>query len=54
MSHENLDVAVIGGGVSGITAAYLLQQRHRVSLYERNDYVGGHTHTVIIPDGPDA
>ncbi len=51
---RNLEIAVIGGGVAGVTAAHILQQGHRVSLYERNDYVGGHTHTVVIPDGPDA
>lgn len=49
-----LHIAVIGGGVAGLTAAYLLQRRHRVTLFERNDYVGGHTNTVEIPDGPDA
>ncbi len=54
MPANDLDIAVIGGGVAGVTAAYILQQHHRVSLYERNDYVGGHTHTVVIPDGPDA
>ena len=54
MQRDNLDIAVIGAGVAGVTAAFLLQQRHRVCLYERNDYVGGHTHTVVIPDGPDA
>jgi len=54
MQKDNLDIAVIGGGVAGITAAFLLQQRHRVTLYEKNDYIGGHTHTVVIPDGPDA
>jgi predicted NAD/FAD-binding protein len=51
---KGLDVAVIGGGAAGITAAYLLQREHSVTLYERNDYVGGHTHTVTVPDGPDA
>jgi len=52
--HDSLDIAVIGGGVAGITAAYLLQAGHRVTLYEAGDYLGGHTHTVVVPDGPDA
>jgi len=47
-------IAVVGGGVAGIVAAHLLQRRFAVSLYEKNDYVGGHTHTVVIEDGPDA
>ncbi|MFZ5570294.1 MAG: NAD(P)/FAD-dependent oxidoreductase [Thermodesulfobacteriota bacterium] len=46
-------IAVVGSGISGISAAHLLQQQHEVSLFEKNDYVGGHTHTVVIPDGPD-
>jgi predicted NAD/FAD-binding protein len=52
--QANQNIAVIGGGVAGITAAYLLQRRHRVTLYEKNDYIGGHTHTITIPAGPDA
>lgn len=51
---ERLRVAVVGGGVAGICAAYSLQHIHQVSLFEQNDYVGGHTHTIVIPDGPDA
>jgi predicted NAD/FAD-binding protein len=47
-------VAVIGGGVAGIVAAHLLQKTHRVTLFEQGDYLGGHTHTIAIPDGPDA
>jgi predicted NAD/FAD-binding protein len=47
-------VAVVGGGVAGITAAYMLQNTHAVTLFEKNDYVGGHTNTVTILDGPDA
>lgn len=47
-------VAVIGGGVAGIVTAYLLQGSHRVSLFEKNDYLGGHTHTIEITQGPDA
>ena len=47
-------VAVVGGGVAGIVAAHLLQETHQVSLFEQNDYLGGHTHTITIPDGPDA
>jgi len=52
--QPDLNIAVIGGGVAGITAAYLLQRRHRVTLYEKNAYIGGHTHTIPIPEGPDA
>ncbi len=51
---SGLNIAVAGAGAAGIVAAYLLQERHRVSLFEANDYIGGHTHTVEIPDGPDA
>ena len=51
---ESLNVAVVGGGIAGITAAYALQHCHRVVLFDQNDYIGGHTHTVTIPDGPDA
>lgn len=47
-------IAVVGGGVAGIVAAYLLQRKFEVSLFEKNDYVGGHTHTIVLEDGPDA
>ncbi len=42
-------IAVVGSGISGLSAAWLLRTRHEVSLYERNDYVGGHTHTLEVP-----
>lgn len=50
---DSLSIAVVGGGVAGIVAAYLLQQQHNVTLYEANDKLGGHTNTVEIPRGPD-
>jgi len=45
-------VAVIGAGISGLAAAYLLGRRHEVHLFERESRLGGHTHTVVV-DGPD-
>jgi len=48
------NIAVVGGGVAGIVTAHLLGRKHQVTLFEKNDYIGGHTHTVDIPDGPDA
>ncbi|GAB4223004.1 MAG: FAD-dependent oxidoreductase [Gammaproteobacteria bacterium] len=39
-------IAVIGGGISGLTASYLLSQDHHVTLFEQQASLGGHTHTV--------
>ena len=41
-------VAVIGGGVSGLAAAWRLRNVAQVTLYEANDYFGGHAHTVDV------
>ena len=49
-----MNIAVVGAGISGIMSAYLLDRRHRVTLFEKNDYIGGHTNTAVIGDGPDA
>ena len=38
-------IAIIGGGISGMTAAYLLSEDHEITLFEAGDYAGGHTHT---------
>jgi predicted NAD/FAD-binding protein len=41
-------IAVIGAGVSGMAAAYLLSRRHRVQLFEKELRLGGHTNTVMV------
>ncbi|HEY5412418.1 MAG TPA: FAD-dependent oxidoreductase, partial [Caulobacteraceae bacterium] len=48
---QPLRIAVIGSGISGLAAAWLLSRRHQVSLYESEDRLGGHTCTVSAP-GP--
>jgi uncharacterized protein len=42
------NIAVIGAGISGLAAAYLLSRRHRVHLFEKEGRLGGHTQTVLI------
>ncbi len=47
-------VAVIGSGAAGLTAAYLIAQRHHVTLFEAGPRPGGHVYTVSVDSGPDA
>ena len=42
------NIAIIGSGISGLTAAYLLNKMHKVTVFEKNDYIGGHTATIDI------
>jgi predicted NAD/FAD-binding protein len=41
-------VAVIGAGVAGLYAAWRLSKQHETTIFEANDYLGGHTHTVDV------
>ena len=46
---SELHIAVIGSGISGLSAAWLLAKRHRVTLYEADARLGGHSNTVDVP-----
>jgi predicted NAD/FAD-binding protein len=46
------EVAVIGSGISGMAAAWLLSSHHRVTVYEKESRIGGHSNTVEVP-GPE-
>ncbi|MGB5585536.1 MAG: FAD-dependent oxidoreductase [Gammaproteobacteria bacterium] len=43
-------IAVVGSGIAGIAAAWLLGKWHSVWMFERNRYFGGHTHTVTVTE----
>jgi len=45
-----LRVAVIGSGIAGLSCAWLLHKQHSVTVYEADDRIGGHSHTVEAPD----
>ena len=42
------NIAVIGSGISGLTSAYLLSKNNHVTVFEKNDYIGGHTATIDV------
>ncbi len=41
-------IAIIGSGIAGLSAARMLSRDHEVTLFEANDYLGGHTHTHSV------
>ena len=41
-------IAIIGGGISGLTAGYRLHKHFNVSLFDSNSYIGGHTNTIEV------
>ncbi|MFF8691132.1 NAD(P)/FAD-dependent oxidoreductase [Streptomyces sp. NPDC015144] len=48
--REARKAAVVGGGVAGLTAAYILASSYEVTLYEADDRLGGHAHTRELPE----
>lgn len=48
-----MKIAIIGTGISGNAMAYLLHKHHDITVYEKNDYIGGHSRTVNVktPEG---
>ncbi|MEQ8390131.1 MAG: FAD-dependent oxidoreductase [Thalassospira sp.] len=47
-----LNIAVVGSGISGLSAAWLLSKSHNVTLFEKDDRPGGHSNTVDAGDTP--
>ena len=43
-----MKIAVIGSGISGLSASYFLSKKNRVDLYEKEDRFGGHSYTCLL------
>jgi predicted NAD/FAD-binding protein len=50
LDRPSLDIAVVGSGIAGLSAAWLLSRRHRVTLYEGGSRFGGHSNTVAVSE----
>ena len=46
-----MKIAVVGSGISGLSAAYYLSKKHHVDLFEKKDHFGGHSHTIDLTLG---
>jgi predicted NAD/FAD-binding protein len=46
-----MKIAIIGTGISGLGAAYLLHPHHDITVFEKNAYIGGHSRTIEVPTG---
>jgi len=47
----NQKIAIIGGGIAGLTAAYLLHEKYDVTLFEKSGRIGGNAYTLTTPGG---
>ena len=52
MPGRDMEIAVVGSGIAGLSAAWLLSKRHRVTLYEAAARAGGHSNTVEVAGTP--
>ena len=43
-----MKIAIIGSGISGLSAAHYLSKKHKVDLFEKEDHFGGHAHTIDL------
>ena len=43
-----MKIAIIGTGISGLTAAYYLKKNHEITVYESSSIIGGHTATIDV------
>ena len=43
-----MKIAVVGSGISGLSAAYYLSKKHHVDLFEKQDHFGGHSNTIDV------
>jgi uncharacterized protein len=46
-----VEIGIIGAGASGLTTAWLLQENHNVTVFEKQSRLGGHAHTVDVEAG---
>ncbi len=51
ISQTRRNIAIVGGGISGLCAAFALHPHHAITLYEKNDYIGGHARTRLVNYG---
>ena len=45
-----MKIAIIGSGISGLSSAYMLSQKHHVDVFEKENRIGGHSHTIEATD----
>ena len=46
-----MKIAIAGSGIAGLSAAWALHQDHEITVFEAENYVGGHSNTVLVPEG---